>query len=171
MARFFIPGIALSLLALAACTPAAESAQQAGVTVRSSMQDNAAAWRNLFEYSPEDKRPALPQTRYCYQMQADIVCFDSPQANMTAKLAGYQDGNSISWVQPGGGALGVSGGEPTAQHDAQTVQIAPATGGMVAPAETMSTMSAAPAPAIASSDLPGSTPFATGESPYVSPPQ
>lgn len=154
-------------LLLAACTPAAESAQQAGVTTRNAMQDNAAAWRNLFTYSPRDKRPQLPQTRYCYQMQADIVCYDSPQPGMTAKMTGYQDGSNISWVQPGGGSLGASGGEPTAPHDAKQVQVSP-TRGISAPvvptypgtASGIYEVQQAPAqPA----------PFATGASDYVTP--
>ena len=160
-------GALATVLVLSACTPAAESAQQAGVTTRTAMQDNQAAWRNLFSYHPRDRRPLLPQTRYCYQMQADIVCYDSPQPNMTAKLVGYQDGASISWVQPGGGSLGVSGGEPTAPHDAKTVQIAPTGGSMVTPVETVSTMPAMDYSSISVHDNSVSVsdvPFAKGES-------
>jgi hypothetical protein len=47
-------------------------------------------------------------------MQTDVVCYDSEQPQLTAKLIGYQDGEQISWVQPGGGSLGASGGEPMA---------------------------------------------------------
>lgn len=155
------------LLTLAACTPAAESAQQAGVTTRTAMQDNQAAWRNLFKYSPKDTRPQLPQTRYCYQMQSDIVCYDSPQPNMTAKMIGYQDGASISWVQPGGGALGVSGGEPTAPHDAQTVQVAPSVAGPATPVEVVSTTSLAPSVMEVPQAPAAAAPFASGASPYV----
>lgn len=143
---------ALALAMLSACTPAAESAQQAGVTTRTAMQDNQAAWRDLFTYRPKDTRPQLPQTRYCYQMQADIVCYDSPQSGMTAKMIGYQDGNSISWIQPGGGSLGVSGGEPTAQHHAATVQVAPnvaaPTAQVISTSNTPMAMEPSPAPAM-----------------------
>lgn len=158
---------------LAACTPSAEGAQQAGVTTRTAMQDNMAAWKGLFKYSPKDRRPHLPQTRYCYQMQSDIVCYDSPQPNMTAKITGYQDGNSISWVQPGGGSLGHSGGEPTAPHDARTVQVAPSVSGSTAMSvggynggfdSASSTIQVTETP-----QAPATAPFATGESPYVTP--
>ncbi len=160
-----LAGTIATLLALSACTPSAESAQQAGVTTRSAMQDNQTAWRGLFNYSPKDRRPLLPQTRYCYQTQADIVCYDNPQPNMTAKMTGYQDGQSISWVQPGGGSLGVSGGEPTAPHDAKTVQVAPMGNSPVTPMEFVNS---SPAPMVVESpQAPASVPFQSGESVYV----
>lgn len=155
--------IVAAMLALAACTPSAESAQQAGVTVRTAMQDSANAWRGLFDYNPKDTRAQLPQTRYCYQTQADIVCYDSPQPNMTAKLNGYQDGQSISWIQPGGGSLGVSGGEPTAPHDATTVQVAPSASAPATPVVVSSYDTAAPMV----TESPQAAPFASGESVYV----
>lgn len=162
---------AVSVLALAACTPAAEGAQHAGTTVRSSMQDNVSAWRDLFTYSPRDKRALLPQSRYCYQMQSDIVCYDSPQPNMTAKLTGYQDGTNVSWVQPGGGSLGVSGGEPTAPHGATHVQVAPNLNAVSAPVMSVSSSALPPddysysAPIMATD-----VPFYKGESPYAAKP-
>lgn len=156
MARFIVLAVTAALLT--ACTPAAQSAQQAGVTMRTAMQDNQAAWRDVFTYHRKDTRPQLPQTRYCYQMQSDIVCYDSPQSGMTAKLIGYQDGHSVSWVQPGGGSLGVSGGEPTAQYDAATVQVAPS---VVTPtATTVYEVPQSPATA---------APFQNGQSTYVTP--
>ena len=163
MGRIFILAAStVALLAVSACTPSAESAQQAGVTTRTAMQDNQSAWRGLFEYHPKDRRPLLPQTRYCYQTQADIVCYDSPQPNLTSRLNGYQDGQSISWVQPGGGSLGVSGGEATAPHDAETVQIAPT--------YDQGTVVSAEAPMVVETQqAPASAPFASGESAYVKP--
>lgn len=152
-----------ALLALGACTPSAESAQQAGVTTRTAMQDNVSAWRGLFEYHPKDRRPLLPQTRYCYQTQADIVCYDSPQPNLNSKLYGYQDGQSISWVQPGGGSLGVSGGEATAPHDAQTVQVAPT---LMDEATAVNLQTPI---VVETTQAPANAPFASGESVYVKP--
>lgn len=162
MARFIV--LAVTAAWLAACTPTAQSAQQAGVTTRTLMQDNVDAWSGLFSYHPKDTRPQLPQTRYCYQMQADIVCYDSPQPNMTAKMIGYQDGSSISWVQPGGGSLGVSGGEPTAPHDSATMQVAPSV-----VATTAATVSTAPQAMVY--EVPqapvAAAPFQSGQSTYA----
>lgn len=70
-------------------------------------------WSDVFSYHPAQP-PQLPQTRYCYRMASDIVCYDSVQPALTAKLFGYQDGDQISWIQPGGGSLGASGGNPVA---------------------------------------------------------
>ncbi len=164
--------ILLGMLGLMACTPAAESVQTTGHTLKTAMHDNVEAWRGLFTYKPEKKGQQLPQTRYCYRMQSDTVCYDSPQPNMTARLVGYQDGTNISWVQPGGGSLGVSGGEPTAPYDANVVQVAPSVTGYTA--EVMQTTSAsssamtvseAPLPVVTSS--PAAAPFSQGESSYV----
>lgn len=160
-----VAGLAAALLGMAGCTPTANSAQQAGVTTRTVMQDTGDAWRNLFLYRPSDKRPVLPQTRYCYQAQSDVVCYDSPQPAMTSKLIGYQDGRNISWIQPGGGSLGVSGGEPTAPADAKTVQVAPNMNGPSSPATVISTAGmGTPMPV---SETPQAAPFPAGESVYV----
>lgn len=103
----------LAVLAVSGCDKIADGSRAAESVTRNSFEDSISAWTDLFTYHPP--RPdALPQTRYCYQLQSDIVCFDSEQRGQTAKLVGYQDGENISWVQPGGGSLGVSGGEAIA---------------------------------------------------------
>lgn len=159
----------LPLLLLAnACTPMAEGVQETGDASKQVIYDTKKSWRGLFTYNPPSKIQPLPQTRYCYGMQSDIVCYDSPQPNMTAKLVGYQDGTNVSWVQPGGGSLGVSGGEPTAQ---------PA---VVASHTGMAEATAAPVPEVGSVDTsapaidkscsgPTPDPFYCKESPYVKP--
>lgn len=177
MARLSTRCGAVAFLVLAACTPLAEGTQEAGHDFTSAMHDNIDAWSGLFDYTPRDKRPMLPQTRYCYQMQSDIVCYDSPQQHMTAKLTGYQDGRAVSWVQPGGGSLGVSGGEPTAPSEAVTVQVAPSVGKVVSPVQTFSTASeTSPTSPPTHEDATmhtditmHETPFATGESVYIKP--
>jgi hypothetical protein len=162
-----------ALLALSACGPMAEDMQMTGDGVRQMSNDTQDAWRNVFTYHPRPK-PQLPQTRYCYHTQSDIVCYDSPQNNQTAKLVGYQDGSSISWFQPGGGSVGASGGEPTAPHDAKTVQVAPNLTGTATVINTASPDSTAVADVSVQSNMPGGSssvrgpdPFYVNESPYV----
>ncbi len=81
------------------------------------LSDATSTWVDALSYHPK-RGPQAPQTRYCYKMMMDIVCYDSVQPELTAKLVGYQDSNQISWVQPGGGSLGASGGAPVAYDPA-----------------------------------------------------
>ena len=98
---------------VAACDKVAGVSRAAQETTRNTFNDTKSSWRDFFTYHPPEPDP-LPQTRYCYQMQSDVVCYDSEQRTLTSKLIGFQDGETISWVQPGGGSLGASGGEPIA---------------------------------------------------------
>lgn len=110
------------LLLVSACDPAAHGSNRAADATQRAFHDTTEKWKGLFSYNPQKVPPQAPQTRYCYGIQADIVCYDSPQPNMTAKLTGYQDGANISSFQPGGGSLGVSGGEPTAMYRTEEVR-------------------------------------------------
>lgn len=105
--------MAASALTQAACDHVADTSRAAQSVTYRAVNDAKSSWREFFTYHPPMPDP-LPQTRYCYQMQSDVVCYDSQQAGLTSKLVGFQEGETISWVQPGGGALGVSGGEPVA---------------------------------------------------------
>lgn len=173
------------LLAAGACTPMAESVQDGGNTLKTSLADDGAAWKDLLTYHPKSKTPQLPQTRYCYKAQTDIVCYDSAQHGMTEQLVGYQDGDSMSWIQPGGGSLGVSGGEPTAPQNAEHVHIAPNLAGSAAVITTSVPDSVSPVinstdESVSSNDIstapvgtpqvPASAPFQRGQSSYSLPP-
>jgi hypothetical protein len=94
-------------VALTACDAARDSSNEAARVSKTVVDDTRNAWRDLFTYhSPVSDQD--PQTRFCYQMQSDVVCYDTPQTHMTSKLVGYQDGEHISFIQHGGGSLGVS---------------------------------------------------------------
>lgn len=97
-------------LALSACDKVSDGARAVHDTTQRTLYDTRDSWLDFFTYHPPKPNQA-PQTRYCYQMQSDVVCYDSLQPQQTSRLVGYQDGDHISWVQPGGGALGVSGGD------------------------------------------------------------
>lgn len=105
--------LVMSTMLVAACDKVAGVSRAAQETTRNTFNDTKSSWRDFFTYHPPEPDP-LPQTRYCYQMQSDVVCYDSEQRTLTSKLVGFQDGETISWVQPGGGSLGASGGEPVA---------------------------------------------------------
>lgn len=109
---------ALVVLGLSACDKIVDTSRAAESITRNAFEDTRSSWADFFTYHPEQPE-SLPQTRYCYQLQSDIVCYDSQQTNLTAKLVGYQDGERHSWVQPGGGSLGASGGEPIALRPAK----------------------------------------------------
>jgi len=99
--------IAIMVLALAACTQAQNTSNEAARVSKDVVDDTRNAWRDLFTYR-KPRQPQEPQTRYCYQMQSDIACYDMQQTNMTSKLVGYQDGQNISYIRQGGGAFGMS---------------------------------------------------------------
>jgi hypothetical protein len=105
--------IPLSMFMLAGCDLVVDGSRSRASLTERAFYDAKSAWTDIFTYHPKEE-PNAPQTRYCYQMMTDVVCYDSVQPGLTAKLVGYQDGNHVSWVQPGGGSLGASGGNPVA---------------------------------------------------------
>lgn len=148
--------LAAPALLITACDPASHGSNRAADATQRAFHDTTEKWKGLFSYNPQKVPPQSPQSRYCYGMQSDIVCYDSPQPNMTAKLTGYQDGANISSFQPGGGSLGVSGGEPTAMYRTEEVQT------------SLPQLQAQPGPALATDPLvEASVPFQSGESAYA----
>ncbi|MFM9890337.1 MAG: hypothetical protein ACKVOE_06845 [Rickettsiales bacterium] len=111
-------------LLLMGCNALVDSSNTAADITHTAFNDTVSSWRDVFTYKPK-AGPQSPQTRYCYKMQTDVVCYDSVQLDQTARLVGYQDGDQISWVQPGGGALGASGGVPNAARVSHDVQVSP----------------------------------------------
>lgn len=107
----------LLLVVMTGCNKVADTSRAAESVTRNVFTDTTSSWVDFFTYNPPVEEP-LPQTRYCYGMLNDIVCYDSEQPRLTSKLIGYQDGERLSWVQPGGGSLGVSGGEAVALRPA-----------------------------------------------------
>lgn len=105
-------GVAM-LATLTGCDKVADTSRSVQSVTKRAFEDTKSSWRDFFTYHPAMPDP-LPQTRYCYQTQSDIVCYDSEQPRLTSKLIGYQDGENLSWVQPGGGSLGASGGDAIA---------------------------------------------------------
>lgn len=100
-------------LAVTGCDKLADSSRAVQSVTKHAFADTTSSWRDFFTYHPPVE-PPLPQTRYCYQAQSDIVCYDSEQSQLTSKLVGYQHGDAVAWVQPGGGSTGASGGAPEA---------------------------------------------------------
>ncbi len=144
------------LLLLAGCDAASHGSNRAADATQRAFHDTTEKWKGLFSYNPQKVPPQAAQSRYCYGFQTDIVCYDSPQPNMTAKLTGYQDGANISSFQPGGGSLGVSGGEPTAMYRTEQVQT------------SLPQLQNQPGAAIATDPVvEASVPFETGESSYA----
>lgn len=112
-----IAALALVIAIASGCNKMADTTRAAESITRNVFTDTTSSWVDLFTYNPPVQE-SFAQTRYCYHMQSDIVCYDSEQPRLTSKLVGYQDGDKISWTQPGGGSLGVSGGEAIALRPA-----------------------------------------------------
>ena len=113
------------MAAVSGCDKVAGLSDSAQSVTQREYSDTKASWSEFFTYHPPVAPPS-PQTRYCYKMQSDVVCYDSEQPTLTAKLIGYQDGDKRSWIQPGGGSLGASGGAPVSYRAAQLAAPAPA---------------------------------------------
>lgn len=77
---------------LAACTGMVESTEKAKNGLRAGIYNSAEKVQEMTRYNPPSKDPQAPQTGYCYKTASDIVCYDSPQSNLTSKLAGAQVG-------------------------------------------------------------------------------
>jgi hypothetical protein len=105
--------MALVLASATGCDSLVDRSRASASVTQKAFSDATSVWTDVFTYHPPAP-PAKPQTRYCYHMSSDIVCYDSVQPGLTAKLYGYQDGDQQSWIQPGGGSLGASGGNPVA---------------------------------------------------------
>ena len=101
------------VLVLTGCDALVDRSHVSASITNRAISDATSVWTDVFTYHPP-AAPQAPQTRYCYKMASDIVCYDSVQPHLTTKLFGYQDGDQMSWIQPGGGSLGVSGGNPVA---------------------------------------------------------
>jgi|GEM_PF-2050174 len=171
--RFVLSVLALAALGtVAACNDFAQAQRSAADSSKRVVYETKSKWRDLFTYTPPSESEPLPQTRYCYKTQTDTVCYDSPQLNMTAKLVGYQDGANISAYQPGGGSLGVSGGEPTAHYQTEQVQAAPPQHiDLNGTQHSVNTDPTTDGPMLVTeqptSGAPSGAPFYSGESPYV----
>jgi len=105
--------LAVALVSVSACDALVDRSRASASITQRAYSDATEMWTDVFTYHPP-KPAQKPQTRYCYTMSSDVVCYDSVQPGLTSKLAGYQDGDSMSWIQPGGGSLGASGGNPIA---------------------------------------------------------
>lgn len=95
------------VVSLTACDTVNNTTQAAASSTREWSDNTQRVFSGFFTLTPKPV-PQLPQTRYCYQMQSDIVCYDLPQPGMTARLFGYQEGDQISFFKQGGGSLGFS---------------------------------------------------------------
>jgi hypothetical protein len=112
--RLLMVSVSVSmLLSATGCDGLVDRSRASASVTQKAFSDATTMWTDVFTYHPPAP-PAKPQTRYCYRMSSDIVCYDSVQPGLTAKLYGYQDGDQQSWIQPGGGSLGASGGNPVA---------------------------------------------------------
>ncbi len=120
MRRIRLLPFALLALALSACEAIRDASDHAADNSKKVIYDTKERWRDLLTYKPRESEPKepLPQTRYCYRMQMDIVCYDTVQVGLTAPLVGYQDGDQFSWFKKGGGSFGFS-----APHDAPTITV------------------------------------------------
>lgn len=108
-----VAALLATVFTLSACDAMVNRSKASASITQRALNDATGVWTDVFTYhAPEE--PPQPQTRYCYKMSSDIVCYDSVQPSLSAKLIGYQDGESRSWIQPGGGSLGASGGNPVA---------------------------------------------------------
>lgn len=155
--------LAMMMVALAACDNVKSSSDTAARVSKNFVDDTGTAWRDLFTYHrPRD--PQDPQTRFCYQMQSDIVCYDAPQTHMTSKLMGYQQGDQISYIQQGGGSMGVS--TPRSQVFTAPAGSVPDMAAPYSDVQVYEGAVSAPVPNPAEC-TPGMTPFECKESQYV----
>lgn len=84
-----LSGLCLCLM-LGACTPMAEGLQDGSQTIGEAKDDISVTMRNLFTYNPRPRTPQPSSTRYCYRFASDIVCYDTPQPQITSPLVGVQ---------------------------------------------------------------------------------
>lgn len=154
----------LLMVVLTACEQTHHSSNTAARVANQVKEETVSTWRELFTFRPTKPLQA-PQTRYCYKMQSDIVCYDTPQPEINSKLVGYQDGQLVSYIQKGGGSLGISGAQSQ----------------IISPAVAAGSLNAAPYSDVSSNDLaaypppaqkptnctPDNSPFACSESQYI----
>ena len=150
-------------IALMGCNALVDTSNTAADITHNAYNDAIDHWRDVFTYR-QKPGPQSPQTRYCYKMQTDVVCYDSVQPEQTAKLVGYQDGDQISWVQPGGGSLGASGGAPAAPRINNDVQVSPT----VASNSVGSGIIVSDAPVL-TTPAPANAPFGKASAPIIVP--
>ena len=172
LTRFGALALALILATgLTACDPVNNTTQALSVSSKQVVDNTRRGFSGFWQLSPKPQ-PSLPQTRYCYQMQSDIVCYDSPQPNNIARLFGYQEGENMSFIRNSGGSLGFSAPLPQEQEVSSMYpeETGAANASQTVPLETGSTtMDRSNAPGGNSECNEGNGPFACKESPYVKP--
>lgn len=78
------------LVAVSACTPIVENSQRAVYKVRGAVYDATEKMQSYLAYSPDSDMPQAPQTRYCYKVIGDVVCYREPQPFLSNPLVGRQ---------------------------------------------------------------------------------
>jgi hypothetical protein len=87
---FFLCGGAM--LSLAACNTVTDNVVRANQSVQRGVYNSAArvqSWTQPHKQTLSTHAGA--QTGFCYRGMGDIVCYDSPQPQMTNPMVGYQD--------------------------------------------------------------------------------
>lgn len=101
MTRLMCTASLLSMIVISAtgCTPLVEGAKHTAKTLEQARDETAESWTRLFTYHPTPTVEQPPSTRFCYQFQTDIVCYDAPQPQLTAKLVGAQNAQGSLLIQ------------------------------------------------------------------------
>ncbi len=97
MKRYIVSCGVISQL-LVACSNLEEANHAATTSLNNFKNDTGGAWRDLFSYNAKPRTPQPASTRYCYQFASDIVCYDSPQPQLTARLVGVQGGEGARMI-------------------------------------------------------------------------
>src|SRR5262245_34188551 len=79
------------LLLLAGCQSMLDGSKRASRNIADNyvkVSNKMSGWFKV-DRTPPPEPPAMPP-RYCYQLQADVVCYDRPVAGKEARLVGSQ---------------------------------------------------------------------------------
>ncbi len=82
--------IAVSFLALSACTQMQDTGQRMGADAVDSAQDLSDKLKAIFAYEPREKGEKPVSERYCYRVMQDIMCYADAIPGAEARLVGYQ---------------------------------------------------------------------------------
>lgn len=89
--------ILFTICAATGCTQMTTAANKLSDNTRGAIYRTAGKVQDYTRYDPPSSEPLAPQTAFCYKASSDVICYDTPQANMTHKLVGYQ-GDALASV-------------------------------------------------------------------------
>ncbi len=113
--------IAVAMLTLAGCDAAEESANKGGNMLKANYdttRKKLSQW--IYRWSGSESEPLAPKmlaNAYCYDVGADILCYEQPQEHLGTRLVAYQGSTAYPPGTPPVPPMGLEVSQQIISHD------------------------------------------------------